>query len=99
MGLTVIVMISINFSRFFFFARFSPSKFTIHAIASESYHLSILSLLDNVFNLLTGHVHIDYVLVSTLFASDKLQLQLPLSKIKVNHFIRFENKKKENYQD
>ncbi|XP_055315330.1 uncharacterized protein LOC129575560 isoform X4 [Sitodiplosis mosellana] len=65
----------------------NPSKFTLHVIASESDQLSALNLLDNAFNLITGHVHIDNVLVSTLYTTDKLQLQLPLSKIKIIHAI------------
>lgn len=56
-------------------------------IVSDSHQLSALNLLDNAFNLITGHVHIDYVLVSTLFNTDKLQLQLPSSKIKVLNMI------------
>ncbi|XP_031619559.1 uncharacterized protein LOC116338443 isoform X2 [Contarinia nasturtii] len=65
----------------------NPSKFTLHAIVSDSNQLPIFNLLDNAFNLLTGHIHIDSVLVSTLFTNDKLQFHLPLSKIKILHVI------------
>lgn len=76
------------------FQFYSPSKFTLHAIVSDSNQLSVLNLLDNAFNLLTGHVHIDCVLVSTLFSAEKLQFQLPSSKIKVN-FVNLTQEMKE----
>lgn len=49
----------------------------------ENHELSALSLIDNALNLLTGHVHFDTVLVSTLFSTVPIQLELPCSKIKV----------------
>lgn len=81
------IAFSYHFVDFAFVFRCSPSKFTLHVIVSDSHQLSALNLLDNAFNLITGHVHIDYVLVSTLFTTDKLQLQLPSSKIKVSNLI------------
>lgn len=78
-----IISIPLFWFNFTFLLRCSSTKFALHIIVSESHQLSVLNLLDNAFNLLTGHVHIEYVLVSTLFASEKLKLQLPSSKIRV----------------
>lgn len=75
-------ILNYNFDFDFHFV-YSASKFTLHAIVSESNQLSIFNLLDNAFNLLTGHVHIDSVVVSTLFTVDNIQFHLPSSKIKV----------------
>lgn len=50
----------------------------------ESNQLPILNLLDNSLSLLDGHIRINLVLVSTLYATDQEHLfELPSSKIKV----------------
>lgn len=62
----------------------SASAFTVHIIVSDSCLLSILQLIDNSLHLLHGHVFFNIVLVSTLYATEKLQtFQLPSSKVKV----------------
>lgn len=68
----------------FSFGLCSASAFTVHIIISDSCLLPILQLIDNSLHLLDGHVFFNIVLVSTLYATEKLQtFQLPSSKVKV----------------